>query len=84
MNHRANFLPRISRINTDVKTHKDITDKIIKGFYEVYNELGPGFLESVYENSLHIVLTEHGFNVEKQKELSVHFRGNVVAFSGLT
>ena len=30
--------------------HKDITDKIIKGFYEVYNELGDGFLESVYDN----------------------------------
>ena len=30
--------------------HKDITDKIIKGFYEVYNELGDGFLESAYDN----------------------------------
>ena len=32
--------------------HKDITDKIIKAFYKVYNELGFGFLEKVYENAL--------------------------------
>lgn len=32
--------------------HSELTEKIIKGFYETYNELGAGFLESVYENSL--------------------------------
>ena len=32
--------------------HKDITDKIIKSFYKVYNELGFGFLEKVYQNAL--------------------------------
>jgi GxxExxY protein len=37
--------------------YKKITDIILKSFYEVYNELGDGFLESVYENALYIVLT---------------------------
>ena len=40
--------------------HKNITELIIKGFYEVYNELGSGFLESVYEKALEIVLKGYG------------------------
>lgn len=32
--------------------HKDITDKILKAFYDVYNILGYGFLGKVYENAL--------------------------------
>ncbi len=31
--------------------HKELTDKILKAFYAVYNELGYGFLEKVYQNS---------------------------------
>jgi len=58
--------------------HKEITEKILQGFYEVYNELGSGFLESVYEHALSIVLTGYGFHVERQKDISVHFRGHVV------
>ena len=40
--------------------HKDITDKIIKAFYDVYNELGFGFLESIYASALYIVLSDFG------------------------
>ena len=58
--------------------HKEITEKIIQGFYEVYNDLGNGFLESVYEHALSIVLIGYGLHVERQKEISVHFRGHVV------
>ncbi len=54
--------------------YKDVTDTILKSFYEVYNELGDGFLESVYENALDIVLKEHGLSVERQKRISVIFR----------
>ncbi len=55
--------------------HKDITGIILNSFYEVYNELGRGFLESVYEKSLAIVLEEKGLKVETQKEVPVFFRG---------
>lgn len=58
--------------------YKEITDVILKSFYEVYNELGDGFLESVYENALYIVLKGHGLTVERQKNISVIFRGNVI------
>lgn len=58
--------------------HSDLTEKIIGSFYEVYNELGHGFLESVYENSLAIALREKGFEVYQQIAIPVHFRGNLV------
>ena len=65
-------------MNTDSFKYKDITDIILKSFYEVYNELGDGFLESVYENALYIVLTGYGLCVERQKNISVFFRGNII------
>lgn len=40
--------------------HQEISEKIIGVFYEVYNELGHGFLESVYEQSVAIALSEAG------------------------
>jgi GxxExxY protein len=58
--------------------HPEITEKIILGYYEVYNELGSGFLESVYENALDIVLNGYGLHVDRQKDISVKFRGAVV------
>lgn len=58
--------------------HKEVTDVILKSFYEVYNELGSGFLESVYEKALEIVLRQYGLHVETQKEVAVYFRGNLV------
>ena len=52
-------------MNTDEHRfkHGDITQKIIRVFYEVYNELGHGFLESVYEKSLEIALNSIGLKV---------------------
>ena len=58
--------------------HKDITDKIIRVFYEVYNELGHGFLESVYERSLEIALNSLDLKVLRQIEIPVWFRGKPV------
>jgi GxxExxY protein len=69
---------RLAQMYADEFKHKDITEKIIKGFYEVYNELGHGFLESVYEEALYIVLKEYGLQVDKQKEVTVYFRGHEV------
>lgn len=58
--------------------YRTLTRQIIRAFYEVYNELGTGFLESVYENALFLVLREHGLKVEKQVPISVYFHGSVV------
>lgn len=58
--------------------HKDITDKIIKGFYKVSNELGFGFLEKVYQNALMPELIAMGLFCEKQKQVKVFYSGQVV------
>lgn len=58
--------------------HEKTTEAIIGTFYNVYNELGYGFLESVYEKSLVIALTEAGLKVEQQKAIPVLFRNQVV------
>lgn len=58
--------------------HKDITDKILKAFYKVYNELGFGFLEKVYENALIIELRKMGLSCIRQQPIKVHYEGNLV------
>ena len=58
--------------------HRDLTQKIIGVFYEVYNELGHGFLESVYETAFEIALTAKGLTVLRQIEVPVWFRGKKV------
>lgn len=54
--------------------HKDLTDKILRTFFDVYNELGFGFLEKVYQNSLFLELKSRGFHVEAQKQIKVNFK----------
>lgn len=66
-----------SKYNHSLK-HRELTDKIIGVFYEVYNELGFGFLESVYENALVIALKAKGLKVEQQVPIPVWFRGQKV------
>ncbi|MBL7960129.1 GxxExxY protein [bacterium] len=58
--------------------HKDITDKIIKAFYKVYNVLGFGFLEKVYENAMFVELIATGLQCEKQKQIRVYYNGQAV------
>jgi GxxExxY protein len=58
--------------------HEELTDVIIKTFYEVYNELGYGFLEKVYQNSLYLELKNKGYNVEAQKKINVYYKGTEV------
>lgn len=55
--------------------HQELTDGIIKTFYEVYNELGYGFLEKVYQNALFFELKNKGFKVEAQKKICVYYKG---------
>ena len=58
--------------------HADLTEKVIGIFYDVYNELGYGFLESIYECSLAIALQEAGLKVDRQVPIPVWFRGQKV------
>ena len=54
--------------------HSDITEKILRAFFNVYNQLGFGFLEKVYENALGYEMQLLGLKVEKQKRIQVHYR----------
>jgi GxxExxY protein len=58
--------------------HSEITDAIICCFYNVYNSLGYGFLEKVYENALVIELRKLGLQAEQQVPIKVIFSGEVV------
>ena len=58
--------------------HKDITDKIIKAFYNVYNCLGYGFLEKVYQNAMIIELNAMNIKCEKQVPINVYYKGKRV------
>ena len=58
--------------------HSDITDKIIKCFYKVYNTLGYGFLEKVYENAMFLELKNLDLFVEKQKQIMVYYENENV------
>ena len=58
--------------------HAKITERIIGCFYTVYNTLGYGFLEKVYENSLTIELIKAGFQVHQQKSISVWYGDEIV------
>jgi GxxExxY protein len=58
--------------------HVDLTKAIIGDFYRVYNELGYGFLEKVYENSMAIALKKSGLSVVQQLPFDVYFEGQVV------
>jgi GxxExxY protein len=58
--------------------HGEVTDAILRAFYRVYNELGYGFLEKVYENSMAIAARKLGLAVQQQVPIIVHFDDAVV------
>ncbi len=64
-------------VNTSL-LHEEITKTIIGCAIDVSNELGPGFLESVYEKALLIELQQKGFRVENQYPIKVYFREECV------
>jgi GxxExxY protein len=68
-------------MNTDQSRYKyeELTEKIIGVFYAVYNELGYGFLESVYERCFVIALNSAGLVPEEQVAVPIFFRGVQVA-----
>ena len=64
-------------MGTELK-HKEITHKIIGVFFDVYNELGHGFLESVYQRALGLALESAGVKMRSPVKIPVWFRGQRV------
>jgi len=60
---------------TEGLEHEDLTDKIIGCAIEVHKKLGPGFLESIYENAFIIELQRKGLPFERQKEVAIQYDG---------
>jgi GxxExxY protein len=58
--------------------HDALMQAIIGVFYDVYNELGRGFVESVYRESMRLALSQAGLAVPTEVQIPVHFRGSVV------
>jgi GxxExxY protein len=58
--------------------HADLSDVILNAFYKVYNTLGYGFLEKVYENALAVELRKRGLVVLQQVPINVYYEGVVV------
>jgi GxxExxY protein len=58
--------------------HKELTERIIGCAYRVFNRMGFGFLESVYENCLLIELRRSGLAAESQRPMTVYYEGEVV------
>ena len=67
------------------ETHQfeELSKKIIGAAIEVHRELGPGFLESIYEEALKVELSEYGLRVESQKEVTIEYLGVVVGLHRL-
>ena len=60
--------------------HRELTEQIIGCFYDVYNELGFGFLEDVYHKAMLVALQAAGLRAEKEVKLRVYFRGVEIAY----
>ncbi len=65
-------------MSTQSLKHGEVTDLILKAFFLVYDQLGYGFLEKVYENSTAIAARKLGLLVKQQVPIVVHFDGEVV------
>ena len=84
---RRTRIARMTRINNNSSLiepsgralpERALAGRIVGAFYDTYNELGYGLLESVYSAALEIVLNERGHVVRREPALSVHFHGHVI------
>jgi GxxExxY protein len=82
---------RITRMNTDdpdqaqdssrrVIIEKDISHVIVGCFFDVYNELGYGFMELLYARALEITMQQRGLRVDREYPVAVSFRGQQIGF----
>lgn len=73
--HTYSFLS--CKVTTNM-TENEITYQIRGAIYDVYKNLGPGLLESVYEEALTYELQKRGLAVERQKEVPIHYDGHTL------
>jgi GxxExxY protein len=73
---------RLTQMNADLYSRRleDLSKRLVGVFYNVYNELGYGFLESVYDEAFAIALAEIGIPHRRQVAIPVLFRGQPVGF----
>jgi len=64
--------------DSDDFKHKELTEKIIGLFYKIYNKLGYGFLEKVYENAMMIEFRKAGINAQAQAPIVVKYDNEVI------
>src|SRR6185369_7953872 len=65
-------------VNVASGKHSELTEKVIGVYYAVYNELGPGFLESIYQRAMIIALREADLEVKHEVAIPVWFRGSQI------
>jgi GxxExxY protein len=70
----------MEQMSTDRKYfHNELTDRVIRSFYSVYNELGFGFLENVYQNAMFFELKKNqSLKIEAQKAIPVYYQNQLV------
>ena len=62
----------------EVILYKELTDKVLRHFYRIYNDLGYGFLERVYKNALYYALVDDGLVCEAEKSIKVYHNKRIV------
>ena len=62
----------------DVLIHQELIDIILTQFYRIYNDLGYGFLERVYQNALYFALVDAGLKCEAEKPIKIYHDGRIV------
>lgn len=68
----------VSAVSASHLPFQDLTEQILAAFFRVYNTLGYGFLEKVYENALLIELERAGLSAEAQRPITVRYGGQVI------
>jgi len=58
--------------------HRELSEAIIEIYFDVYNQLGFGFLEKVYQNAMFFELQSQGFKVQAQKQINVYYKDKLV------
>jgi GxxExxY protein len=72
------MLHGVPRTESKPLKQEELTERIIKVFYSVYNELGHGFLESVYEEAMAVCFRENGIRFSRQHAVPVWFHGQKI------